>query len=146
MVWPLRSMRVLYGFKVLFCLASAQAPARAREVARCTGIPPAQAAKLLYMLTWRGFVSSRRGTKGGFWLRVPASRIRVQDVFEFMYPPAERRGKESRDPVLRAWEETVGDSYQAFLELILADLMQDKTMVRNCKSMGTLEGQWRYFA
>ncbi|MFQ5928049.1 MAG: Rrf2 family transcriptional regulator, partial [Terriglobia bacterium] len=62
----------------------------ARELARCAEIPPAQAAKILYLLTWAGFVSSRRGFKGGFWLRVPARHIRVKDVMEFFHPPVER--------------------------------------------------------
>lgn len=146
MTWPLLSKRVLYALKVLSCLASAQGPTRARELARCTGIPPAEAAKILYLLTWRGLVSSRRGSKGGFWLRVPSHRIRVRDVMEFFHPPVDHRRKDANDPILQIWDESAAPGRQTFEQLTIAELMKEENVARCSKLLGSAESDWRFFA
>ena len=123
MVWPALPKRVQYALQALTCLARAQSPVRAHELAECAGIPPTQAAKILYLLTWGGFVSSRRGSQGGFWLRIPADSIRVRDVTEFFHPPRDGKDKPSDDPILQLWHELAASSYRTFEELTLAELM-----------------------
>ncbi len=134
--------RVLYSLKALCCLARMQGPMRASELARCTGIPPAQAAKILYLLTWGGFVCSRRGSKGGYWLRVPAERIRVQEVMEFFHPPADRGRENSPDPILQVWHEMAGVGHRAFAQLTLANLAGDSEPARPFRALLNPEGDW----
>lgn len=146
MAWPFPPKRVLYALKILSCLACAEGPARARDLARCTGIPPAETAKVLYLLTWRGLVSSRRGSKGGFWLRLPPNRIRIQNVMEFFQPPDDRPRKDSKDPMLRLWQETTGTSPETLHRLTVADLMEKHLMTRCSKLLESEGGGWRFFA
>lgn len=120
-MFPPLPKRVHSALKILIGLADAQGPRRSRELSARAGIPASEAAKILYILTWRGLVSSRRGSTGGFWLRVPPDRIRVRDVLEFLCAPAER-GTKGGDPVLEAWRQTVERSGRAFERLTLAAL------------------------
>ncbi|MFQ5927266.1 MAG: RrF2 family transcriptional regulator [Terriglobia bacterium] len=121
--WLQLPKRVVYSLKALCCLACRQGPVRTWEVSQCAGIPPAETGKILYLLTWGGFVRSRRGSKGGFWLRLPPHRIRVRDVLEFLHPPVNRTPRDSNDAILRLWQETAASARQAFEELTLADLV-----------------------
>ena len=125
MLFPALPKRVLYALKILVRLTTASGPTRACELSKRTGISTAQTAKILYMLSWRGLVSSRRGSKGGFWLRVPSNRVRVRDVVEFFVPPGNHVRKETEDPILQIWRQTVAQSGEAFEELTLSDLMKE---------------------
>lgn len=122
---PYMPKRVHHALQCLVCLAEAQGPLQANELARVTGIPPAHAAKILYLLTWGGFVSSRRGSKGGFWLRVPSDRIRVQDVAEFFEPPPDESTKDIDDFILLVWQDKVGTGRRVFDKLTLTDLVRE---------------------
>lgn len=144
MPWPHLPKRVHYALKALACLAGAQTPLRASELAECSEIPPAQAAKILYLLTWGGFVRSRRGSKGGFWLRVPPHRIRVQEVMEFFHPPVDDRGEESSDPILRVWRETAASSHGAFERLTLADLLSEDKAPVAFRGLVNPENNWPF--
>jgi hypothetical protein len=75
--------RIYESLKTLCCLANAVGPLQAYEIASAADLPPAQTAKILQLMTWAGFIESRRGTKGGFWLVTPADHIRVTDVADF---------------------------------------------------------------
>ena len=75
--------RIYESLKMLCCLAVAKRPLLANEIAIATEIPAAQAPKVLQQLRWAGFVGSRRGPTGGFWLVRPPQRIRVIDVYSF---------------------------------------------------------------
>ncbi len=78
--------RIYESLKILCCLAIAKRPPEAHQIAAAAALPPAQTAKILQMMTWAGFVESRRGTKGGFWLCTPPDRIRVTEVGDFFAP------------------------------------------------------------
>jgi len=138
--------RLHYALKALCCLAQARQPVRAQQVARCSRIPPAQAAKILYLLTWAGFVSSRRGSKGGFWLRRSPEQILIRDVAKFLLPPANRPQERYADPVLKAWSETAGASHQAFEGFTLTDLLNAGNTTRFLKAAAEGEPDRRYFA
>jgi DNA-binding IscR family transcriptional regulator len=51
-------------------------------------------------MTWAGFVKSRRGSNGGYWLLKPAAHIRVTDVVAFLSHPIQ--AEENEDPVVQA--------------------------------------------
>lgn len=138
--------RLHYALRALCCLAEAGQPVRAQELARRLRIPPAQSAKILYLLTWAGFVSSRRGSKGGFWLRRSPEHILIRDVVKFLLPPAVRQRARRIDPVLKAWYETAGPSHQAFEGFTLTDLLSGRNSTQFLEHGARGELDWRYFA
>jgi DNA-binding IscR family transcriptional regulator len=74
---------------------------RANDIAADIAVAPAETAKVLQLLAWAGFVDSRRGTQGGFWLRVPPQQIRVGDVLEF-FEKHSRAAAAPEDEVMRS--------------------------------------------
>ncbi len=122
MAWPELPKRALYALKSLCFLATVQGPVCAREVARRTGIPPTEAAKILYLLAWGGFLSSRRGSNGGFWLRRTPRRIGIGEVVKFLSSPSDLSDESSNDPVLRIWRQTAASSNEAFNRFSLEEL------------------------
>lgn len=114
--------RIYESLKALCCLANASEPLQAHEIAAAAGLPPAQTAKILQLMTWAGFVESRRGTKGGFWLVRPADRIRVTDVADFFAHHALQRGPHKRDGLLKALEQATARCRKEFARITVADL------------------------
>lgn len=123
MFWAGLPARVYESLKTLCCLAAATGPLQAHEIASAAELPPAQTAKILQMMTWAGFVESRRGTKGGFWLVTPPQRIRVTDVLAFFRPHQYPEGLHpKRDPVFAALEEVSVRCQKEFEHITIADL------------------------
>jgi Rrf2 family protein len=114
--------RIYEALKTLCALANATRPVQAHEIASATGLPPAQTAKILQSMTWAGFVESRRGTKGGFWLIVPAGRIRVTDVVEFFARHSRDSSEHLGDPVLRALARATARCQKEFQHVTVADI------------------------
>ncbi len=127
---PYLDTRVYYSLKCLVSLAEAGAPRRAKELAELTGITPAETAKILSLLTWGGFLSSKRGSKGGFWLRGTPDEIRIHHVMKFLEPPAvNNSSNHNDDSILRVWQEKVGSVSEDFEKLSLADLVRESHKV-----------------
>lgn len=123
MFWAGLPARVYESLKTLCCLADATGPLQAHEIASAAKLPPAQTAKILQMMTWAGFVESRRGTKGGFWLVTPPERIRVTDVLAFFSPHQNPEGLHPRqDPVFEALEEVSVRCRKELEHITIADL------------------------
>ncbi len=112
--------RIYEALKTLCCLAAAKKPLQAHEVAAATNLPPSQTAKVLQQMTWAGFVESRRGTKGGFWLVKPAGRIRVADIVAFFTHPAP--SEEQKDPIVQALVRATASCRKEFSRVTVADL------------------------
>jgi Rrf2 family protein len=121
MAWPDLPKQIHQSLRVLSCLASAEEPLKAEQVARREEIPSAQAAKLLQHLTRAGFVESRRGTKGGFWLALPADRIHVRKVLASFQPRSARR-KTRANGVMKAVRRLTEPARKAFERLTVADI------------------------
>jgi Rrf2 family protein len=114
--------RIYESLKTLCCLATAASPLQAHEIASAAHLPPAQTAKILQFMTWAGFVDSRRGTKGGFWLIRPAKKIRVTDVTDF-FSHLHPHDKTTKGNGLRkALEEAMARCRKAFEAITIADL------------------------
>ena len=125
MPWSQLPKRIEYALKALVCLAqSRKEPVRARGIACCVRIPEAQAAKTLYFLTWAGFVRSRRGSKGGFWLARPPERIRVQQVMKAFHAPAIKGARPKADPLMHLWGQIVAGPDESWERLTIADLLR----------------------
>jgi Rrf2 family protein len=114
--------RIYESLKTLCALANSTRPLQAHEIASATGLPPAQTAKILQSMTWAGFVESRRGTKGGFWLVVPAGRIRVTDVVAFFARHSQDSSEHFGDPVLRALTGATARCQKEFRHVTVADI------------------------
>lgn len=119
MLWPEFPPRIYESLRTLCCLAAAGRPLKAQEIAQVTHLPPAQTAKILQQMTWAGFVGSRRGTKGGFWLLRPARRIRVTDVADFLCHQAELQ---RNDPVQQALARATTRCRKEFSRITIADI------------------------
>ena len=114
--------RLYESLKALCCLASADGPLQAHQVAEAAEMPPAQTAKILQLMTWAGFIESRRGTKGGFWLVIPADEIRVTDVADFFVRHTKRRAGKEPDGLLKALEATTVRCQKEFSRITVAGL------------------------
>ena len=112
--------RTYEALKTLCCLAAANKPLQAHEVATATHLPPSQTAKILQQMTWGGCVESRRGTRGGFWLVKPAGRIRVADIVAFFTHPAP--SEEQNDPIVQALVRVTAPCRKEFSRITVADL------------------------
>lgn len=119
MLCPELPPRIYESLRMLCCLAAANRPLQAQEVALAAGLPPAQTAKVLQQMTWAGFVWSQRGAKGGFWLQKPAKKIRVTDVADFFCRPLETR---RNDPVREALAGAATRCRKEFSRITIADL------------------------
>ena len=86
-----------YGLRCLLQLAKAGTMGESltlSQIARLEGISPANAGKLLWILSKAGLVQSTRGTKGGYCLARPASEIRLNQVIRVLEgEPAESHCK-----------------------------------------------------
>lgn len=114
--------RIYESLKTLCCLAHATRPVQAHEIASAADLPPAQTAKILQLMTWAGFVGSRRGTKGGFWLTTPANRIRVTDVADFFARHAQGDRRAKNDELLKALDQATARCRKEFSRITVADL------------------------
>ena len=114
--------RIYESLKTLCCLANSAGALQAHEIAAAASLPPAQTAKILQLMTWAGFVESRRGTNGGFWLVTPAKRIRVTDVADFFTHHAPGNLRQERDPLLQALAQATARCRKEFAQITVADL------------------------
>jgi Rrf2 family protein len=78
-----------YGLIALrhLALAGSDNVAAAKELSECYGIPLPLLAKVLQQLSRKGFVSSEQGSRGGYRLALPASRISALDVIRAIDGP-----------------------------------------------------------
>lgn len=114
--------RIYESLKTLCCLAEASQPLQAKQIAAAAGLPAAQTAKILQMMTWAGFMKSRRGTKGGFWLVRPADSIRVTDVADFFSRHTRHSREQKMDGLLKALEGATARCHKEFSRITVADL------------------------
>jgi len=119
MLCPELPPRIYQSLRTLCCLAAANRPLQAQEIALASSLPPAQTAKILQQMTWAGFVWSQRGSKGGFWLQKPAASIRVTDVADFFCRPVKLQ---RNDPVRQALAGVTRRCRKAFSRVTIADL------------------------
>jgi len=122
MIWSGLPKRVHSALKSLCCLAEEKSPLQAHQIAERIGIPKAETAKVLQLLCWGGFVRSKRGTKGGFWLSASPEQIKAGEVITFFlaHHPSEASDE---DPVSRAIEKTNAHCQAVLKNLTLADII-----------------------
>lgn len=114
--------RIYESLKTLCCLAKAPGALQAHEIASMAKLPPAQTAKVLQALTWAGFLVSRRGTRGGFWLAQPADKIHVPDVITSLTHKTRDRAEREQDGVTKVLARALARCKRDFGQITLADL------------------------
>ena len=122
MTWPGFPKRLQSALKALCCLAQAGTEMQAPAIAAHIDVPKAETAKILQLLVWGGFVTSRRGTKGGFQLAGAAERITMGEVIDFFMArhPVE---PDQHSPVMQALQSSLAPGQRKFAELTLAEVI-----------------------
>lgn len=133
MLCPELPPRIYESLRALCCLAAANRPLQAQEIALSSNLPPSQTAKILQQMNWAGFVGSRRGAKGGFWLQKPAAKIRVTDVAAFFCRPVK---PQRNDPVRQALADVTMRCRKQFSRITIADLSK----LPSCKTPPRRDG------
>jgi len=108
---------------------------QSQEIAEQIHVSTAETAKILQLLVWGGFVTSRRGTKGGFHLAADANRVTMGEVIDFFLSrhPPEPNGNSA---VMRVFEETSAPCQRAFSRLTLADIITPPARPGHQRSAG----------
>src|SRR6516162_2113482 len=122
MSWSGLPKRAQSGLKCVCCLAEEGTSLQSHHIAERIGISKAEAAKVLQLLSWGGFVHSKRGTKGGFWLTAPPDQIRAGDLIAF-FLSHHRDETDGDDPVSRAIQKTSAHCQAVLEHLTLADIV-----------------------
>src|SRR5438876_10927945 len=98
---------------------------QSQEIAERIRVSKAETAKILQLLAWGGFVTSRRGSKGGFHLAACADQITMGEVIDFFLSrhPPEPNGA---SVVMLVFEVTSAPCQKAFSRLTLADIISTR--------------------
>jgi len=85
----LLSQRCQYALRAVFEVAKrhGEGPIKIEAIAKAQAIPPRFLATILNQLKQGGFVQSRRGSDGGYFLARPADSICVGEVIRFVEGP-----------------------------------------------------------
>jgi|SRR5215467_1858112 len=119
MTWPAFPKRLQSALKALCCLAQSGREMQSQEIARRIDAPVAETAKILQLLVWGGFVTSRRGSKGGFQLAAPADHITMGEVINF-FLNRHRVKREKSSPAMRVLRKCMAPCQREFAKLSLA--------------------------
>src|SRR5439155_24684438 len=94
---------------------------QSQEIAERIRVSKAETAKILQLLVWGGFVTSRRGSKGGFHLAAEADQITMGEVIDFFLS---RHPPEPDDvlAVMRDFDNTSAPCRKALGRLTLVDV------------------------
>jgi Rrf2 family protein len=122
MTWPAFPKRLQSALKALCCLAEAGTDMQSQDIAEQINVPKSETAKILQLLVWGGFVTSRRGTRGGFQLAPFADRVTMGEVIDFFLArhPVEF---DRHSPVMRALQQSMAPCQEEFARLRLADVV-----------------------
>jgi Rrf2 family protein len=122
-MWPAFPKRLQSALKALCCLAQSGDGMQSQQIAERIRVSTAETAKILQLLVWGGFVTSRRGTKGGFHLAANSDEITMGAVIDFFLSrhPADQ---DDDSAVMRIFDKTSAPCQKAFSSLTLADVVR----------------------
>ena len=121
MTWVEFPKRLRTALKALSVLAGEDRAMLSQEIAEEIGVTRDETAKVLQLLVWGGFVSSRRGSKGGFHLAQPPAKITTGSVIEF-FLARHTADEDPNSPVMRALQRTGAPCQEAFAKLTMAEI------------------------
>jgi Rrf2 family protein len=131
------SAKVDYAVRAAVQLAAAEGsgPVKGDEIAAAQDIPINFLENILSLLRNAGFVMSRRGADGGYWLARPADRITIADIVRVIdgplaavrgVRPSETQFPAPAEPLRDVWV-AVRASLRAILEEVtLADVVHNQ--------------------
>jgi len=135
------SQKCRYALKALFELTmrSTTEPVKVQNIASAQGIPPRFLEVILAELKHGGFVESRRGSDGGYFLARPAHNLTVGEVLAFLrkgFSNRSRPGKTKADlcgdyalsEMLRKVTNAISKVYD---QTTFADLVERELAIRN---------------
>ncbi len=119
-----------YGFNLLVHMASQDQDLlhNAKDLSAAVDIPLPTVSKVLKILTQGGILSSHQGSKGGYSLARPASKITAVEILEVIEGPvaitdcSSTKGCERNCPVGPSWQKVNGSVVRVLKELTLADM------------------------
>jgi Rrf2 family protein len=118
--------RLLSALKGLCCLAQSQRVMQAPEIARRIGVSDSETGKVMQLLVWGGFVTSRRGSKGGFQLATTPDQITTDDVVRFFF--SKYQDQSDLDcPIVHVLRTYSAPCQEAFGRLTLADIAAQRS-------------------
>jgi Rrf2 family protein len=120
-IWVEFPKRLRTALNALSALAGAKQAMLSHEIADEIGVTRAETAKVLQLLVWGGFVTSRRGSKGGFHLANGADRITTGSVIRF-FLARHRVDEDGGSKVMRVLRQTGAPCQEAFARLTIADI------------------------
>lgn len=126
MTWPPFPKRLQSALKALSCLAETDGAMLSQDIAKQIDVPDAETAKILQLLVWGGFVTSRRGSKGGFQLAIGPDRITMGEIIDFFmtrHPPE----PEGDARVIRVLRECIAPAEKRFGKLSLAEVSKPRS-------------------
>jgi Rrf2 family protein len=146
------SAKVDYAVRAAVQLAAAEGsgPVKGDEIAAAQDIPINFLENILSRLRNAGYVMSRRGAEGGYWLAVPADRITIADIVRVIdgplaavrgVRPSETHFPAPAEPLRDVWV-AVRASLRAILEEVtLADVVRNQ-LPGVVREWTTRDGAW----
>ena len=125
MLWPGFQKRLLSALKGLCCLAHSDRVMRASEIAETIGVSTFETGKVMQLLVWGGFVTSRRGSNGGFQLAAAPDQITTGEVIRFFFSKY-RVVPDVDCPVVSVLRKYSAPCQEAFGRLTLADIAAER--------------------
>jgi DNA-binding IscR family transcriptional regulator len=122
MTWSSLPKRAQSALRCLCCLAEVGTSLQSHQIAERIGTAKAETAKVLQLLSWGGFVLSKRGSNGGFWLSSPPDQIMAGQLISF-FLAHHRTETDDDDPVSRAINKTSARCQAVLARLTLADIV-----------------------
>ena len=121
MIWVEFPKRLRTALKALSVLAGQAEAMLSQDIAAEIEVTRAETAKVLQLLVWGGFVTSRRGSKGGFQLAAPPDRITTGAVIRFFMArhPVEL---DDTSRVMKVLQKTGAPCQESFSRLTIADI------------------------
>jgi Rrf2 family protein len=134
-IWPAFPKRLQSALKALCCLAQSNDVMQSQNIAERIRVSIAETAKILQLLVWGGFVTSRRGRKGGFHLAARADQITMGEVIDFFVSrhPAD---SDNDFAVMRVFERTSAPCQKAFGQLTLRDITKTRRTAKSGRKIG----------
>jgi Rrf2 family transcriptional regulator, cysteine metabolism repressor len=126
------SQRCKYALKALIELArrNASTPVRVQEIANSQGVPVKFLESILNELKHGGFVGSKRGSEGGYYLIKTPDEIKLGHVIRLIQGPTEDIVKDKTDTdyfgvsaMKRFWEKVVIAIDKTYDSTSIADLI-----------------------
>jgi Rrf2 family cysteine metabolism transcriptional repressor len=125
------SQKNRYALRAVFELARlyGQGPAKVADIAEAQGIPPRFLEIILNELKQAGFVASRRGKEGGFFLTRDPRDLAAADVMNFVGGPInvlQSAGEEESGVFSSMWQQVQDAISEIFDTTTFADLVEEE--------------------